>query len=110
MRDFLKPCSVGSPLLNVLIATASWLSSRSLYTSQYLSEYAFRVSPSCMDKDNSEPRGLGTLVLVIKREQKSRVSYLYELMEFVFRPLNHLIAIDPKLDGKILHIRASFCE
>ena len=31
-------------------------------------------------------------------------------MEFVFRLLNHLIAIDPKLDGKILQIRASFWE
>ena len=31
-------------------------------------------------------------------------------MEFVFRLLNHLIAIGLKLDGKILHIRASFWE
>ena len=26
-------------------------------------------------------------------------------MEFVFKPLNHLIAIGPRLDGKILHIK-----
>ena len=31
-------------------------------------------------------------------------------MEFALRPLNHLIAIGPKLDGKILHIRASSFE
>ena len=31
-------------------------------------------------------------------------------MEFVFKLLNHLIAIGPKLNGKTLHIRASFWE
>ena len=63
-----------------------------------------------MDKDSNELRGRGTLLFVIKREQKAYVSCLYDLMEFVFRLLNHLIAIGPKLDGKTLHIKASFCE
>ena len=31
-------------------------------------------------------------------------------MEFVFKPLNHLIAIGPKLDGKTLHIKTLFLE
>ena len=31
-------------------------------------------------------------------------------MEFVFKPLNHLIAIGPRLDRKTLHIKASFLE
>ena len=42
------------------------VSSISLYISQYLSEYAFKVSPSCIDKDNNELRGQGTLLFVIK--------------------------------------------
>ena len=63
VRDFLKPCLVGRPLLNVLMATLSWFSSISLYTSQYLSEYAFKVSPSCIDKDNNELRVVGLCYL-----------------------------------------------
>ena len=31
-------------------------------------------------------------------------------MEFAFKPLNHLIATGPKLDGKTLHISASISE
>ena len=31
-------------------------------------------------------------------------------MEFVFKPLNHLIAIGLRLDRKTLHIKASFLE
>ena len=31
-------------------------------------------------------------------------------MEFAFKPLNHLITIGPRLDGKTLHIRTSFLE
>ena len=30
---------------------------------QYLSEYVFRVSPSCIDKDNKESKGRGTLYM-----------------------------------------------
>ena len=45
-----------------------------------------------------------------KREPKAWVSYLYESMESPFRPLNYLIAAGPKLDGKTLHISASFLE
>ena len=76
IKDFLKPCSVGRPLLNVLMATSSKLSSISLYISQYLSEYALRVSLSCMDNDNNKLRGRGTLVFVMKRKPKAWVSYL----------------------------------
>ena len=52
VRDFLKPCSVGRPLLKVLMTTSSKLPSISLYISQYLSKYAFRVSPC----ERSRPR------------------------------------------------------
>ena len=45
-----------------------------------------------------------------KRELKAWVSYLYESTESAFRPLNHLIAAGPKLDGKTLHISDSFLE
>ena len=31
-------------------------------------------------------------------------------MKFAFKPLNYLIAIGPKLDGKILHTKASSLE
>ena len=33
-----------------------------------------------------------------------------ESIEFSFKPLNYLIAIGPRLDGKILHIKASSLE
>ena len=46
----------------------------------------------------------------MKWAPKDWVSFLKESMEFALRPLNHLIAIGPKLDGKILHIRASSFE
>ena len=46
----------------------------------------------------------------MKREMKAWVSYLYESTESAFRPLNHLIATGPKLDGKTLYISASFLE
>ena len=54
-----------------------------------------------MDIDNKDPKGWGTLLHVIKRAPKAWVSFLKEPMEFAFNPLNHLIAIGPKLDGKI---------
>ena len=59
-----------------------------------------------MDIDNKDPKGWGTLLHVIKRAPKAWVSFLKESMEFAFNLLNHLIAIGPKLDGKILHIKA----
>ena len=63
-----------------------------------------------MDKDSSESRARGTLLHVIKREPNAWVSSLKELMEFAFRPSNHLIATSPKLDGKTLHIKTSSLE
>ena len=63
-----------------------------------------------MDIDNKDPKGRGTLLHVIKRALKDWVSYLKESIEFAFNSLNHLIAIGPKLDGKILHIKASSLE
>ena len=63
-----------------------------------------------MDKDNKESKGQGTLLLVMKQEPKAWVSYLKELTEFGLKPLNHLIAIGPKLDGNTLHIKASSLE
>ena len=63
-----------------------------------------------MDIDSKDPKGNGTLLQVMKRVPKDWVSFLKESMEFALRPLNHLIAIGPKLDGKILHIRASSFE
>ena len=38
------------------------------------------------------------------------MSFLKELIELVFNPSNHLISIDPKLDGNTLHIKASSWE
>ena len=63
-----------------------------------------------MDIDNKEPKGRGTLLQVIKRQLKARVSFLKESIEFVLKSLNHLIATRPKLDGKTLHIKVSFLE
>ena len=71
VRDFLKPCSVGRSTLKVLIATSSKSPSISLYISQFLSKYVFKVSPSRMDKDSSESKGWGTLLYVIKWESKA---------------------------------------
>ena len=110
VKDFLKPCSVERPTLKVLLATSSKSPSISFYISQYLSEYVFRVSPSCMDKDSNESKGQGTLLHVIKHEPKAWVSSLKEFTEFAFRPLNHLIATGPKLDKKTLHIKVSSLE
>ena len=63
-----------------------------------------------MDNDSNAFKGQGALLFVTKREPKAWVSYLYKSMEFAFKPLNHLIATGPKLDGKTLHISASFLE
>ena len=63
-----------------------------------------------MDNDSNAFKGRGTLLFVTKREPKAWVSYIYESTEFAFKPLNHLIAIGLKLDGKTLHISASFLE
>ena len=63
-----------------------------------------------MDIDNKDPKRKGTLLYVIKRAPKDWVSFLKESIEFAFKPLNHLITIKPKLDGKILHIKASSLE
>ena len=63
-----------------------------------------------MDNDSNALKGRGALLFVTKREPKAWVSYLYEFTEFVFKPLNHLIATGPKLDGKTLHFSASFLE
>ena len=80
VRDFLKPCLVGRLLLKVLMATSSKLPFISLYISQYLFEYAFKVSPSRMDKDNRESKGRWTLLYVMKWEPKAWVSWLKETM------------------------------
>ena len=63
-----------------------------------------------MDNDSNALKGLGALLFVTKREPKAWVSYLYESTKFAFKPLNHLIATVPKLDGKTLHISTSFLE
>ena len=63
-----------------------------------------------MDIDGKDPKGSGTLLHVIKRAPKDWVSFLKELIEFDFKPLNHLIVIGPRLDEKILHIKASSLE
>ena len=52
-----------------------------------------------MHKDRRESKGQGILLLVMKREPKAWVSCLKEFMEFGLRPSNHLIAINPRLDG-----------
>ena len=110
VRDFLKSCSDGRPTLKVLTATSSKSPSILLNISQYLSKYAFTDFPSLIDIDNKESRGWGTLLHVMNREQNDWVSFLKELIELVLSPSNHLIGIDPKLDGKTLHNKASSWE
>ena len=83
---FPQSCSLGRSILKVLMTTFSKSPSISLYISQYLSEYAFRVSPSCMDRDSSESKGLGTLLHVTKREPKDCASSVKEFMELAFNP------------------------
>ena len=61
---------------------------------------------SLPDMDNKESKGWGTLLHVTNREQNDSVSFLKELIEFVFSLSNHLIAIGPKLDENTLHIKA----
>ena len=68
VKDFLRPCSEGSPTLKVLIATSSKSPSISLNISQYLSAYDLIDSPSLIVIDNRESRGWGTLLHVINRE------------------------------------------
>lgn len=110
VRDFLKACSAKRPTLKVLMVTSSKSPSISLYISQYLFEYVFRVSPSRMDKDSSESKGRGTLLHMIKQEPKAWVNSLKESIELAFKPSNHLIAKGPKLEGNTLHIKASSLE
>ena len=96
--------------LKVLMATSLKSPSISLYISQYLSGYVFKVSPYRMDKDSNESKGRGTLLHVMKREPKAWVSSLKEFMELALKSSNHLIATGPKLKGNTLHIRASSLE
>ena len=63
-----------------------------------------------MDKDSKDPKGNGTLLHKKKRAAEDWVSFLKESIEFAFKPLNHLNTIRPRLDGKILHIKASSLE
>ena len=63
-----------------------------------------------MDIDSKDPKGNGTLLHLMKRVPKDWVSFFKESMEFALRLLNYLIAIGPRLDGKILHIKASSLE
>ena len=63
-----------------------------------------------MDIDSKDPKGNETLLHVIKWAPKDWVSFLKESIEFAFKLLNHLISIGPRLDGKILHIKASSLE
>ena len=60
-----------------------------------------------MDRDKSESKGLGALLHVTKREPNDWVSSLEEFLELALNPLNHLIATGLRLEGKILHNKAS---
>ena len=106
VRDFLKSCSAGRLFLKVLMATSSKLPSIS-YTSPNIcpsksSESLYHAWTTTAMRSRAED--------VTKREPKAWVSCLYKSTESAFRLLNHLIAADPKLDGKTLHISASFLE
>ena len=63
-----------------------------------------------MDIDNKESKGRGILLHVIKRDPNARMKCLKESMELTRKPLNHLIATGPKLEGNTLHTKASFLE
>ena len=86
VNDFLKSCLAGRLTFKILMATSSKSPSISLYISQYLSEYVFRVSLSHMVIDNRESKGQGTLLQVINRAPNALVSSLKELIEPFFRP------------------------
>ena len=90
----------GQADLKGLYSYVSKSPSISLNISQYLSEYIFRVSPSCMDIDNNESKGRGTLLHIIKWDPNTRVSFLNESIKLT----------GPKLDGITLHIKVSFLE
>ena len=62
----------------------------------------------CLVMDNKESKGQGTLLQVTNQAPNTRVSYLKELIKPSLRLSNHPIITGPKLDGNILHIKASF--
>ena len=110
VRDFLRPCLAGRPILKVLMAMSSKSPSISLNISQYLFEYVLRVSLSHIDKDNRELKGRGTLLHITKWEPNAWVSFLKEPMESALRLSNHLIVTGSRLDGNTLHIKVSSLE
>ena len=93
VKDFLKLCLVGRPTLKVLMAISSKSPSISLNISRYLSEYIFKVPPSCMVKDSRESKGRGTQLQVMKREPNAQVSLWRNLWS---QPLGHRTISSPQ--------------
>ena len=91
IRDFLKPWVVGRPLLKVLMVTSSKLPSISLYISQYLSKYVFRVSPSRINQDSKECKGRGTPVCDKMKSQMPEWAHkgIYRIYPQAVEPSHH---------------------
>ena len=80
VKDSLNPCSLGRLTLKVLMAMSSKSPFISLYISQYLSEYVFKVSPFRMDRDSREFKGLGNFIT----RDKMGTEGLSELLEGIY--------------------------
>ena len=110
VRDFLKSEYIGSPILKVRIATSSKSPTILLKSSQYLSKYVFRDSPSLIAIESRQSKGLGTLLHVTSQALKALVNSSYDLMDPSFNLSNHLMAMGSRLERKTLHMKASFLE
>ena len=100
VRDFLRSEFMGSPTLKVQTATSLKSPSISLKSSQYLSEYVFKDFPSLVATESKESKGLGTLLHVTNLAPNIFVNSSYDLIDPSSSPLNHLMAVGPRLDGK----------
>lgn len=81
-----------------------------LYNFQFLSEHALRVSPSLIDVISRESVGFGTQLKVTNLTPKPLISSSHPWMDPLSKPSNHFIVVGLRLEGKNLHIRASFME
>lgn len=81
-----------------------------LYNSQYMSEHALKVSPLLIDMISSKSISFRTQLQVTNLTPKALISSSYLWMDPLSKPSNHLIVVDLRLEGNILHIKASFLE
>lgn len=63
-----------------------------------------------MDMVRSESNGFEFLQNVTNLALNALISSSYPRMDLFSNPSNHLIVVGPKLEGNILHLKASFLE